>query len=87
MEVKERVDGINRDDASLVGCESGEIEDLVANGKLLSSEFWKKLYMKENFLIQKFKLKWIRDGDCNIKFFHVVVKTRNLGILLDHSLI
>lgn len=57
MEVKERVDGINMDDASLVGCESDEIEGLVANGKLLSSEFWKKLYMKQNLLIQKLRLK------------------------------
>lgn len=77
MEVEDRVERINRADASLVGCESGVIKDLVANRKLLSSEFWKKLYMKENLLIQKSRLKWLTNGDCNSKLCHVVVKNRN----------
>lgn len=37
---------------------------------------WLNLKIKENILLQKSKLRWNNKGDCNIKYFHSILKER-----------
>lgn len=39
-------------------------------------ELWKKIEMKECLLRLKLGHNWLKDGDCNSKFFHKSIKER-----------
>lgn len=48
--------------------------NVLHNRKEASSSFCLNLRIKENMLAQKYKVKWLNDGDCNSNFFHKVMK-------------
>ncbi|XP_058783877.1 uncharacterized protein LOC131658622 [Vicia villosa] len=59
--------------------ESGNEEsnkEVVNRRREASCRFWKDLQIKENMLLQKSRLNWLREGDSNNGFFHKVIKER-----------
>ncbi|XP_058733926.1 uncharacterized protein LOC131605606 [Vicia villosa] len=72
MEVEEGVREFNASDDR----ESWDDEEIEAK-KMASKKIWVNLKIKENMLIQKARLRWMNDGDNNIKFFHRTMKERN----------
>jgi len=58
--------------------------------KILQEELWRAAQSHESLLRQKARSKWIREGDCNTRYFHLLmnVKRRNnssQGVMIDGS--
>lgn len=43
---------------------------------MVISELWKNARYKEQIWRQKYRLKWLREGDKNTRYFHIVTKAR-----------
>jgi hypothetical protein len=42
----------------------------------LKKEFWSQLHFKESLLKQKSRMRWVKEGDSNSRFFHESIKSR-----------
>lgn len=54
------------------------------------AEFWRVAKMNESLLCQKSRMRWIKEGDMNSKFFHSMINWRRrsdsvVGLLMDGS--
>lgn len=83
---KETVDRINA--LELKAEVSPLLEEELAERKLLSVEFWRVSKLQESLLSQKSRIRWLREGDENSRFFHGMVKWRHRansinGLLLN----
>ncbi|CAK8573027.1 unnamed protein product [Lathyrus sativus] len=64
------------EDEMVAGSDATSEEDLIKRIDV-QLEIWKKLHIKESILNQKSRLKWVKDGDSNTRFFHFMVKSRS----------
>ena len=44
--------------------------------KWMQEEFWRNVMYRESLFKQKSRVKWIKESNCNSKFFHIVVNWR-----------
>eukprot|EP00256_Glycine_max_P032671 XP_006577560.1 uncharacterized protein LOC102665607 [Glycine max] len=58
------------------GIEEGCNLNEVVKKKEAKALFWQQLMMKESLLKQKSRLRWIKEGDYNTKFFHSCLQDR-----------
>lgn len=76
MEVKVGKEKINELDDLLISYNKDKVDKFVIRRSNVASFTWKKLMMKENMFLQKSRLKLIREGDMNNKYFHNIMKGR-----------
>lgn len=87
LEIEDTVKRINKcddsfgeDGRSVRGLGSLELEAeriiLVKEREGAVANFWSKLRRRECLLIQKYRIRWCREGDLNTRFFHHLVKAR-----------
>ncbi|GAU33402.1 hypothetical protein TSUD_20950 [Trifolium subterraneum] len=90
--LKEELRGWNREVFSILDLniektvkELNEVEGLVGNDGVnsvmgdksgVNRKFWEQLYFKESMIKQKSRLKWVREGDSNTRFFQASLKNR-----------
>ncbi|XP_057418699.1 uncharacterized protein LOC130712900 [Lotus japonicus] len=44
--------------------------------KNLQSDFWRLAKLNESLLYQKFRSRWVKEGDANTRYFHSIIKWR-----------
>ena len=76
MEVEVGKEKINELDDILISCNEEKVDEFVIRRSNVASLTWKKLMMKENMLLQKSRLKLIRESDMINKYFHNIMKGR-----------
>ncbi|XP_058733490.1 uncharacterized protein LOC131605112 [Vicia villosa] len=90
--IREDIQKINLADTLLISCQEDMVKEVVVERSVATSELWKKMYVKENLLRQKSRLKWDNFGDSNSKYFHSCLKERSLrnnlsSILVENRLL
>jgi hypothetical protein len=58
----------------LLGGDDDDVELTRREG--LNKEFWRQLPFKESLLKQKSRMRWVKEGDSNSKYFHEPIKSR-----------
>ncbi|KAI5420497.1 hypothetical protein KIW84_044336, partial [Lathyrus oleraceus] len=76
LKVVERVEDINDIDNLLFQCEGIEVQELVERRSLACKSTWRNLYIKDNTLFPKSRVKSNKEGDLNSKCFHNLIKAR-----------
>lgn len=76
LKVKEEVDKINEMNNQLYDREEAKGKELIIIISLAYKTMWRHLYIKDNMLIQKSRVRWNHERDLNSKFFHNVVNGR-----------
>ncbi|MCH97275.1 LINE-1 reverse transcriptase like [Trifolium medium] len=65
--------------------EINEVEGLIASDDIVAGlvdkdgiqqRFWEQLHYKESLLKQKSRMRWVKDGDANTRYFHASIKGR-----------
>ncbi|XP_058774930.1 uncharacterized protein LOC131649190 [Vicia villosa] len=80
LEVEEGVLDINIIDGRLdFTSSSSYFDDDLVFRKEASCRFWRNLRIKENMLLQRYRLCWFKEGDSNSDFFHKVMKQRRIS--------
>ncbi|XP_058727137.1 uncharacterized protein LOC131598567 [Vicia villosa] len=87
LEVEENVKAINFRNECLEVEGVDNIPAIVLDRNEANGRFWLNLRIKENMIVQKSKVKWLKDGDCNSSFFHKAMKEKrrhnHIGPLLS----
>ncbi|XP_058767766.1 uncharacterized protein LOC131641482 [Vicia villosa] len=76
LEVEEGVRELNLADLKLEGNDDDSFEENLVRRKEASCRIWRNLRLKENMLLQKARLKWMKEGDANSGFYHKVMKEK-----------
>ena len=58
--------------------------------KQLQQELWEAAQAHESLLRQKARSRWIKEGDCNSRYFHLMINSKRRsnclnGVLVDGS--
>ncbi|XP_058783451.1 uncharacterized protein LOC131658138 [Vicia villosa] len=76
LDMEDGVRDLNIADERLASFNDAFFDDNLALRKESSATFWRNLRLKENMLLQKSRVKWIKEGDSNSGFFHKMMKQR-----------
>ncbi|GAU48216.1 hypothetical protein TSUD_405030 [Trifolium subterraneum] len=63
-----------KDIEGLLGEVDMEVELTIMEG--LNKDFWRQLHLKESLLKQKSRMRWVKEGDSNSRYFHESIKNR-----------
>lgn len=77
LEVEDGKTEINELDDLLISFNKDKVDELVIRRCNNTSLMWKKLGMKQNMILQKYRLKWTREGDMISKYGLVDLATRS----------
>lgn len=81
LELEEGVRDLNLADVFLEREDGDLFSETLDRRKEASNRIWRNMRIKENMLLKKYRVKWMKERDANSNFFHKVVKEK---ISLNH---
>lgn len=76
MKIEEEYISLNKLDDQMMLTSDQDLEGEIITRRLIQDSIWKNLHLKESILKQKSRIRWMKEGDNNTKFFHAIMKAR-----------
>lgn len=76
LKVEKYLKDLNMIDNHLASINYNNIDEWMGKRRIASKSIWDSIHLKESIIRQKYRNRWIKEGDVNTRFFHAILKDK-----------